>query len=93
MSEFRYCASCGGDCGSANPPVMDCPMRPERGGALPRPAVDEGAVERATLAAYDAFFEGQIGCCEPSWDELPDSHKDRMRRSIRAALAAAQEGS
>jgi hypothetical protein len=25
----EYCPVCGGDCSSANPPVLDCPMREE----------------------------------------------------------------
>ena len=25
---YDCCPACGGDCGSANPPVYNCPMRP-----------------------------------------------------------------
>jgi hypothetical protein len=59
-------------------------------------ALDEepsaGAVERAAAAMYADYFEGLIGCCEPAWGDLPESHRDRCRRAMRAALAAARDG-
>ncbi len=48
-------------------------------------------VERATVASYERYFEGLIGCCEPSWDQLPQEHRDRLMDAQRAAISAMRE--
>lgn len=50
-------------------------------------------IERITRAAYEKFNENLIGCCEPPWDELPQSFKDRMMDAQRASVAAMREPS
>lgn len=55
--------------------------------AAPDPLQDEPLVEMAARTAYDAYYESLIGCCEPSWDELPESHRERMRQCQKAVLA------
>lgn len=41
-------------------------------------------IEAAAKAAYESWIE-DVRALEPSWEELPSSHRDRMRRSIAAA--------
>jgi hypothetical protein len=43
-------------------------------------------MERAAKAAYDEWMAG-LGCVEPRWEELDQSHRDRLTASIRAAIA------
>lgn len=46
---------------------------------------DDLAVERAAKAAYENWIE-PVRDLEPSWDSLPDSHRERLMDSQRAAL-------
>ena len=48
-------------------------------------------VERVTRAAYEWYLEGLIGCCEPTWDMLPQSHRDNLMGAQRAAITAMRE--
>ena len=51
----------------------------------------DNMVERVTRAAYERYLEGLIGCCEPPWDMLPQSHRDNLMGAQRAAIAAMWE--
>lgn len=42
-------------------------------------------------AEYEKYFENLTGDLEPTWDQLPEEHKFRMRESVRAALSAARD--
>lgn len=48
-------------------------------------------IEKAAKAAYDNYFNGQIGCTEPSWADLPPDYKDRLFHSIKAAIETLRE--
>ena len=48
-------------------------------------------IEKGAKAAYEKYNEGLIGCCEPSWDELPEDFKDRLRETTKAFIAAIRE--
>lgn len=50
------------------------------------PSVGDDVVERAAKAQYQKFME-DVADLEPAWDDLPESHRDRMRTSLKAALA------
>ena len=47
-------------------------------------------IERAAKAAYERFIE-PVRDLELSWDDLPQSHRDRMIDSQRAAIEAMRE--
>ena len=53
--------------------------------------MSDNFVERVTRAAYERYLEGLIGCCEPPWDMLPQSHRDNLMGAQRAAIAAMRE--
>lgn len=42
--------------------------------------------ERMARASYEKYFEGQIGCCEDPWNELPLRHRDRLIDAQKAAI-------
>lgn len=50
-------------------------------------------IEKAARAQYEHYMEGLIGCCEPSWSDLPDSHKLRMVSSFAKGLEALRDPS
>lgn len=45
------------------------------------------ALERAARAQYEAWIE-DVRDLEPSWDDLPDSHRFRLVESCRTVLMA-----
>lgn len=45
-------------------------------------------IEAAARASYEAWI-APVRDLEPSWGDLPESHRDRLRESTTAALAAA----
>ena len=50
----------------------------------------DAQIEAAAKAAYKNWTE-PVQCCEPTWDELPESHKQRLYDCQKAALTAAAE--
>ena len=48
------------------------------------------ALERAARAQYEAWID-DVRDLEPSWDELPESHKCRLVGSARAVLMAVRD--
>jgi len=48
-------------------------------------------IERVARATYESFFENLIGDLEPTWDELPEDAKDRLRHSIKCGIKAMRE--
>lgn len=47
-------------------------------------------VEKAAKAAYERFIE-PVRDLEPTWDQLPQSHRDRLIDSQRAAIEAMRQ--
>jgi hypothetical protein len=47
-------------------------------------------VEQMAKAAYEKWIEG-VESLEPHWDALPQSHRDRLTESQRAAVLAMRE--
>ena len=47
-------------------------------------------IERLARIQYEAYFSGVIGCAEPPWDQLPQTHRDRLTDSLRAVFDYAQ---
>lgn len=47
-------------------------------------------LERAARAAYEAWID-DVRDLEPAWDDLPESHRDRLVGSTRAMLMAVRE--
>lgn len=45
-------------------------------------------IKKVARAIYDKYFENLIGCCEPSRDELKESHKLRLLESAKASIEA-----
>lgn len=41
----------------------------------------------AARKQYEAYIE-DVADLEPSWDQLPESHKDRLIRSLACALSS-----
>jgi hypothetical protein len=54
-------------------------------------ALREVLMEAMAKAHYQEYMSG-VEDLERSWDELPNDHKDRMIRSMQAALKAAPTG-
>lgn len=48
-------------------------------------------IERVAKATYENYFENLIGELEPSWEELPEDAKDRLRYSIKCGIKAMRE--
>lgn len=53
--------------------------------------MDNEIIKRVTKAAYENFMSGLIGCCEPSWKQLPIPHKERLIAAQLAAIKAMRE--
>lgn len=51
---------------------------------------DTSMIERVARAAYEKFIE-DVRDLEPKWDDLPQSHRDRMITSQRAAIEVMRE--
>lgn len=92
--ELASCFICGGDCASANPPVIDCPMRsPFHGGeAVHALAEREGSrdehppsvarVVEAATAVLDNLSDGDF-TSETRLDALRQALSDHQRESGR----------
>lgn len=46
----------------------------------------EDVLISAARKQYEAYIE-DVADLEPSWDQLPESHKDRLVRSLACALS------
>lgn len=47
--------------------------------------------ERITEAIYNKYFENLIGCCEPTFNKLEESHKNRLIESTEAGIEALKD--
>lgn len=52
--------------------------------------MSEAMLEKAARAAYESWID-DVRDLEPSWSDLPESHRDRLIQSARAVLMAVRE--
>lgn len=53
--------------------------------------MSETILEKAARAAYESWID-DVRDLEPSWCDLPESHRDRLTQSARAVLMAVRDG-
>ena len=48
-------------------------------------------IEKVARATYNKWNEQLINCCEPTFDDLPEDHKQRLYECSKAAIQALRE--